>query len=429
MCNNLPQANGLIGQASYTVNGANAGGVSGSTLNGPRGGAASNGTAFYLADSVNHRILGYSRVPSGTAAAAGFVIGQPDEQSNASGTAPVSGSPVKFSLPAKASIGTVGSSSYLLVADSGNNRVLIWNKLPAGNTAPDVVVGQPDLISGDANHPDGTASASSLNNPTAALITSRGQLVVVDKGNNRVLIWNAVPTANNSPANLEQGQSATDSTGKVSCTANSGPNGYCFTTNVQDVDRFNGTTYLLAMRQPSDAWTDGLNLLVSDTGNNRVLYWASAPGAMNQLPDNLLGASQFGTYTPGGGSGPQAFNAPWGVASDGANVFVADSGNNRVLEFQSYVAGPSNGPRAADVFGQQDFTHNAQNDPDQNGQVGDQRKSPATSGITAGTLFAPQGVFASGNELFVTDTSNNRVLHFAESSGVDGSQPWIPCAP
>ena len=429
MCNNLPQANGLIGQASYTVNDPNAGGVSGSTLSGPRGGVASNGTAFYLADSVNHRVLGYSRAPSGIAGAASFVIGQPDEQSNGSGTAPVSGSPVKFSLPAKASIGTVGTSSYLVVADSGNNRVLIWNKLPTGNTAPDVVIGQPDLSSGDANHPDGTVSASSLNNPTATVITSRGQLVVVDKGNNRVLIWNTVPTVSNTPANLEQGQLATDSTGKLTCTANSGPNGYCFATNVQNIDTFNGTTNVLAMRQPSDAWTDGLNLLLTDTGNNRVLYWASAPTSMNQLPDNLIGANQFGTYTPGGGSGTQAFNAPWGVASDGTNVFVADTGNNRVVEFQSYVARPSNGPPANDVFGQQDFTHITQNDPDQDGKVGDQRKNPATSGITAGTLFAPQGVFAAGNDLFVSDSANNRVLHFAVSSGVDGSNPWIPCGP
>ncbi len=62
------------------------------------------------------------------------------------------------------------------------------------------------------------------------------------------------------------------------------------------------------------------------------------------------------------------------------------------------------------MWGQQDFTHNTNNDPDQNGQVGDQRNNPATNGITQGTMSSPQGVFADDNNLIVSDSGNSRVL-------------------
>ena len=430
-CHNVPQATGLIGQPSYNLNTPNSGGsVSGLNVGGVQGSVAvytdATTTTLYVADTTNHRILGFNGIPTGiNTTAAAFVIGQDSLSGSTSGTGPIGTSPIKFSNPSKVWIATTSAHTYLAVADAGNNRVLIWNTPPKGNVAPDVVLGQPDFLSSSANQPSTAPTASGLSHPTAAVISSKGQLVVVDKGNNRVLIWNTVPTANDTPADLEQGQLATNSSGAVTCSNNTQ---YCFTTNVQDIDKFNGVTNVLAMRQPSDAWTDGSNLLVTDTGNNRVLYWAGVPNTMNQLPDNLLGATQFGTYTPGGGSGTQAFNAPWGVASDGTSVFVADSGNNRVLEFQSFVTTPKNGPAATVVFGQQDFVHSTQNDPDQNNQVNDQRNNPATSGVTAGTMFSPQGLYvnASVNLLLVSDSANSRVLRFPITSatgnyGVDGS--------
>ena len=433
MCPNLPQANGLIGQASYTLGAANTGGTSGSTLSAPLGALSQEGAIWYLADSANNRILGYSSAaPTGITGAASFIIGQPNAQSTAGGTGPVSGSPIGFSNPAKASVGTVGGTSYLVVADSGNNRVLIWNRLPTTNTAPNVVLDQPDFSSSDANHPTATVSASSLSDPTAAVIGSKGQLIVVDQGNNRVLVWNAVPTINNALANVELGQAAINPAGVVTCTTNAGVSGACFANSAQGVDTYNAAaqSYVLAMRLPTDAWTDGTRLLVSDTGNNRVLFWAAVPNVNDKLPDNLIGAGQFGTFSPAGGAGAQGLSGPRSVASDDVDVFVGDTRNNRVLEYAGYLNAPANSPSARYVFGQSDFTHIAPNDPDQNSIAGDQRTNPATDGITAGTMDAPTGVFAtSSNDLFVTDSGNNRVLHFAISSGVDGSENYIPCSP
>jgi len=442
MCPNLPQANGLVGQTGYTLGSANTGGPSASTLSAPQGAPSPDGATWYLADTANNRILGYSAAaPTGITGAASFIIGQPNAQSVAGGAGPVSGSPIGFSNPAKASVGTVGGTSYLVVADSGNNRVLIWNKLPTANIAPDVVLGQPGFTSGDANHPNATVSASSLSDPTAAVIGSKGQLIVVDNLNSRVLIWNAVPTANDTPADIELGQNALASltSGPVqtaNCTSNnpaSPGTSWCFTTNNQSIDQpiiTSTPTYNLAMRRPSDVWTDGTHLLVSDSGNNRVLIWSAVPNSMNLLATAVIGANQFGTYSPAGGLGTTGMNDPWGVASDGEDVFVGDTGNNRVLEFANYLGAPTSGASASEVFGQSDFTHNTADDPDQNSLIGDQRTNPATDGITAGTMDHPTGVFAtSSNDLFVTDSNNNRVLHFAISSGVDGSENYIPCSP
>ncbi|MFI4979166.1 MAG: hypothetical protein ACHQIO_02345 [Nevskiales bacterium] len=441
-CANEPQATSLIGQPSFTTNTPDNGGISGLTLGGVQGAVAvypnpanpsdAVGAVTYVADTANNRVLGFRGLPKGVnTTAASFIIGQSTASDQTPGSGPEGGNPIKLANPSKVWIATTSVHTYMTVADSGNNRILIWNTPPMGNIAPDVVLGQPDFTHASANQPNATPSAVGLDHPTAAVITSGGQLVVVDKSNNRILIWNKVPAVNGTPADLEQGQVATDATGATTCTANTGTAGYCFTTNVPNIDQFNGTTNILAMRQPSDAWTDGSNLLVTDTGNNRVLYWTSVPGTMNQLPDNLLGATQFGSFNPAGGAGTQAFDAPWGVASNGSSVFVGDSGNNRVMQFQAYVNAPKNGPAASDLFGQADFIHITQNDPDANASVGNQNFNPATNGVTAGTMFSPQGLYvnAAFNILLVSDNANSRVLGFPASAGLDGTQTYIPCSP
>ena len=408
MCPNLPLANAIIGQPNYTTGTVNSGGVSAATLAGAIGSASANGANLYVADTANHRVLGYSNIQGGATGAASFIIGQPDAATVTPGTAPVSGSPVKFSAPATASIGTSGGKTYLVVADTGNNRVLIWNSPPASNLAPDLVIGQPGLTTSDANHPLGIPSASNLNGPTAATIAG-GYLVVADRGNNRVLIWHGVPTSSNQAANVELGQ------------AN-------FQSDNPGIDQFNGTSYVLAMNQPSDVWTDGTHLLVSDTANNRVLYWTRIPGTDNELADDIIGQSSFGQSIQGSGAG--RISGAWGVDSDGVNVFVGDTQNNRVLEYSNYLSAPSMAPAAAKVFGQQDFIHNAYNDPDQNNQPGDQRNGQDNLLPTQSVLYDPQGVFVdSSGDLFVTDSNNNRVLRFAVSSGVDGSDTSVPCTP
>ena len=79
-------------------------------------------------------------------------------------------------------------NTRLLLADTRNNRILIWNSLPTANTSPDLVLGQGDLSSntpgddmGELNWPAGVAAGG-------------GKVVVADTENNRLLIWNNFPS-------------------------------------------------------------------------------------------------------------------------------------------------------------------------------------------------------------------------------------------
>lgn len=47
------------------------------------------------------------------------------------------------------SAGIASDNTHLLLADRWNNRVLIWNALPDSNQPPDLVLGQPNF---DTNH-------------------------------------------------------------------------------------------------------------------------------------------------------------------------------------------------------------------------------------------------------------------------------------
>src|ERR1035438_5190392 len=98
----------------------------------------------------------------------------------------------------------------LYVADTQNNRVLIYNQIPTTNgAAADVVLGEPNFTS--AIQPNlaaqtTSATASNLLNPVA--VSSDGtHLFVTDLGYNRILIWNSIPTTNRSEEHTSELQS------------------------------------------------------------------------------------------------------------------------------------------------------------------------------------------------------------------------------
>jgi hypothetical protein len=409
-CHNLAQAVGVIGQQSFKLSVPVTGDVTAHSLGGIAGaasGSTAGGSLLLVSDTSSNRILGYNTIPTGVATDANFVIGQPDFTSSLPGT-----SATTLRAPGKTWIDPNGQ--YLVVADTGNNRVLIWTitlPLEGAPSGDPVVVGQPDANSGVANQ--GLAiSLSTLSNPTAAVIAN-GKLIVADAGNSRVLIWNTVPTTDGTAADVLLGQIANN-------------------VGTGNTDQFNNATntYSLRMNTPSDVWTDGSKLLVADSSNHRVLYWASIPTSLDLLPNTLLGFSKFGEQAPTGLGGASGFNNPFAVTSDGANVFVGDTNNNRVLVFKNYLFSATSGKNADYVYGQATFTNVTNNDPDQNAKVGDQRNDPNTNGVTAGTLFNPQGVYTSGNDIFITDGSNSRVMIYTilntdgtNFTAVDGSNP------
>jgi len=138
-------------------------------------------------------------------------------------------------VPSANRLGAAGGVAYvnntLFVVDSNRiqaspvlNRVLIYNNIHNFVTPPEaeiqqgvrcpvcggtanVVLGQPDFITSPValTFPLPPPTPSSLRTPTA--VASDGvRLVIADTDNNRILIWNSIPTTNNAPANVVVGQ-------------------------------------------------------------------------------------------------------------------------------------------------------------------------------------------------------------------------------
>lgn len=151
-------------------------------------------------------------------------------------------------------------------------------------------------------------------------------------------------------------------------------------------------------------------LYIADTANNRVLSWPSATTFGNgQAADRVIGQSNFTSNTPNnpalGGLSAQSLSGPTAVAVDATgSLFVADTGNNRVLQYFSPLVV---GPTANRVFGQGGrFDTNAPN----NG-------SPTPN---AGGLNEPRGLaLDSAGNLYVADNGNNRILIFLTPATTD----------
>src|SRR5208282_5548619 len=154
-------------------------------------------------------------------------------------------------------------------------------------------------------------------------------------------------------------------------------------------------------------------LYVVDEENSRVLGWRDAASFTNGAPaDLVIGQPDFSSSSLCNGvSARVSSNSlcyPWGVAVDGTgNLYVADTSNNRVLEYTNPFAVCNNsfpcvGAPPNLVLGQgESFTTNGCNNDTGGGNS------------TASDLCSPWGVAVDGSgKLYVADTQNNRVLEY-----------------
>ena len=96
-----------------------------------------------------------------------------------------SGGSTKLNHPVSIS----ANAGKMAVTDRFNNRVLIWNSIPTANTAPDLVLGQANFTT----HNSGTG-LNNMNFPGQVVVTPDGKVLVADSDNNRVLVWTTFPT-------------------------------------------------------------------------------------------------------------------------------------------------------------------------------------------------------------------------------------------
>ncbi len=142
------------------------------------------------------------------------------------------------------------------------------------------------------------------------------------------------------------------------------------------------------------------NLWVVDSGNNRVLEFKS-PFSNGESASLVIGQPTFGGYigtTTAGG-----LNSPSYLAFDpSGNLWVTDQGNNRVLEFTSPF---STGQKASVVIGHANFTAFA-----------------PSSTTTAKSLFEPLGIaFDSKGDLWVVDSGDHRILEYSAPYSIGDS--------
>ncbi len=296
----------------------------------------------------------------------------------------------------------------LAVADTDNNRVLIWNSIPATNNAPaDLVLGQPDFKTGTPNTGTGDVrvpSQKSLRGPQGVWFQN-GKLFVADDMNHRVLIWNSIPTSNYQPADLVLGQ----------------PN---FSTAIEpDLTKKTLDAAANTLLNPVAVTSDGVHLFVSDLGHNRVLIWNSIPTQNQQPADVEIGQPDMSTaianYTGAGGlcasngtdsTGAATYpnqcagtlNFPRFALSDGKRLFIADGGNDRVLIFNHI---PTQNAAPADlVLGQPDAvsvdTSDTTDDPN------------AARIASSDSVRTPTSLAWDGENLYVSEPYSRRIMVF-----------------
>ncbi|MGH8047723.1 MAG: NHL repeat-containing protein [Chthoniobacterales bacterium] len=198
-------------------------------------------------------------------------------------------------------------------------------------------------------------------------VDGRGQIYVCDAGFNRVLVYpggmvtgdGQLPIAVLGQASMD-GKLANKGAAQPSATSLSGPSSVAFS---------------------------GGFLFVADRGNNRVLIYDTVTSNIttDQAAMAVLGQQNF--TAAAAARSATGLNSPYGITVEPlGNVWVADSGNQRVVRFPSYTTGS-----AADyVLGQSSLT--------------------ASGG---GAMSFPIGVtIGSSNALYVADEVWNQVLRY-----------------
>jgi uncharacterized protein (TIGR03437 family) len=164
-----------------------------------------------------------------------------------------------------------------------------------------------------------------------------------------------------------------------------------------------------------------LYVYVADTGNNRVLAWKNpASFSSGAKADLVIGQPDFFSTVPygPGTTFSTGLNTPTGLAVHGGDLYVVDSGNNRVLRYPKPFS--QTGQPFPDLYvGQPSLSSRVPNQP--NGQVN--AMGIFTAGTTTGgtsQVYVAYIAFDSLGNLWMTDPGNRRVLRFPAVAIVKG---------
>jgi sugar lactone lactonase YvrE len=239
-----------------------------------------DGTTLYVADRSNHAIRKIVIATSEVTTLAG-TAGQ-------SGSTDGTGAAARFNAPE--GITTDGTSLY--VADSWNNTI---RKI-------DIVTGEVTTLAGTAGQSgstDGTGVAARFNDPCQ--ITTDGMtLYVADRDNHTIRKIDIV-------------------TGDVTTLAGTaGQSG-----------SMDGTGAAARFYLPEGITTDGMNLYVADSGNDTIRKIDIVTGDVTTLAGTAGDPGFMDTDEPPGTRQPK-FTNPIGITTDGTSLYAADTWNDTI---------------------------------------------------------------------------------------------------
>jgi len=152
----------------------------------------------------------------------------------------------------------------------------------------------------------------------------------------------------------------------------------------------NATGTSAGFNNPIGITTDGSNLYVAEYGMHRIRKIVFSTGVVTTLAGS--GSATFADNATGTSA---SFNYPWGITTDGTNLYVADSSNHRIRKivistgFVTTLAGTGSA-----------CTSNCDN----------------ATGTSAG-FNSPRGITTDGTNLYVADNDRHRIRKIVIDNG------------
>lgn len=298
----------VLGQSTVTDTRRNAGGNAGASSLLYPSGLWSDGNKLVVADAWNHRVLIWNKFPTQNGQPADVVIGQPDMQHNLPNVKGVGSDPSPQNLYWP--YGVWSDGRHLWIADTGNRRVLFYEKIPAVNFQP------ADKLIGKNSFEEKDYESQNAVWPYSVKVSDNGMLAIADTQYYRVLLWKNWENAFTKTADIIIGQPDLQSNG---------------------MNQYGLKPQANTLNWCYDVLLENNSLWVADTGNSRVLFFKNIPLENNSDAGELIGNINFnaiGEHLEAGKPGSERLYWPFSLTMMNDMLAVADTGNHRIAFYQ-----------------------------------------------------------------------------------------------